>query len=243
VETLLAAKARGVIVDNGPEFYEAVVGRVDLSSLLPTMLLFSEGFRASRLRMLYKRAASLVLSSIGLIVAFPVMAVIAIAIRLESPGPIIFRQKRVGQNGKLFTLYKFRSMYDGAGAEGKLQPAQHNDARFTRIGKWLRRTHLDELPQLFNILRGDMHFIGPRPFAEGEEQELVQKIPFYSKRWTVRPGATGWAQVRNGYNETLEDNMRKLSYDLYYIKNISVGLDFLIALETIKILLLGRGGR
>ena len=243
VEPLLAAKARGVIVDDGPGFYEAVAGRVDLCSLRPAVLLFSDGFRASRLRMLYKRVASVILSSIGLIVTLPVMAVIAFAIRLESRGPVIFWQKRVGQNGKLFTLYKFRSMYDGADAAGKPQPAQHNDGRCTRIGKWLRRTHLDELPQLFNILRGDMHFVGPRPFAVEEEEQLAREIPFYSKRWTVRPGATGWAQVRSGYNETREDNIRKLSYDLYYIKNISIGLDFLIVLETVKILLLGRGGQ
>ena len=243
VEPLLEAKARGVIVDDGPQFYEAVAGRVDLSSLRPAMLLFSEGFRASRLRMLYKRVASIVLSTIGLIIALPVMAVIAIAIRLESRGPVIFRQKRVGRNGKPFTLYKFRSMYDGADAGGKMRPARPNDDRCTRVGRCLRRSRLDELPQLFNILRGDMHFVGPRPCAVDMEEELVHEIPFYSKRWAVRPGATGWAQVRSGYNETVEDNMRKLSYDLYYIKNISVGLDFLIVLETVKILLLGRGGR
>ena len=243
VEPLLAAKARGVIVDDGPKFYEAVAGRIDLSSLRPAMLLFSEGFRASRLRMLYKRGASVVLSTIGLIVTAPVMAAIALAIRLETRGPAIFRQKRVGQNGKPFTLYKFRSMHDGADAGGKMRPARPNDDRCTRVGRWLRRSRLDELPQLFNILRGDMHFVGPRPCALDMEEELAQEIPFYSKRWAVRPGATGWAQVRSGYNETVEDNVRKLSYDLYYIKNISVGLDFLIVLETVKILLLGRGGR
>lgn len=243
VKSLLAAKASGVIVDDGPEFFEAVAGRLDLNSLRPTMLLFSQGFHFSSLIMLYKQAASVILASIALVATLPLMAILAITIRLDSRGPAIFKQKRAGKDGKPFTLYKFRSMYDGADPEGVSRPAQHNDGRCTRVGRWLRRTRLDELPQLFNILRGDMHFVGPRPFAVDMEAELADKIPFYSKRWIVRPGATGWAQVRQGYNETLEDNAQKLAYDLYYIKNLSVGLDFLIVLETAKILLLGRGAR
>jgi sugar transferase (PEP-CTERM system associated) len=242
-DQLLAAKARGVIMDEGPEFYEAIAGRVDLSSLRPSMLLFYEGFRFRPFTRLYKRVASILLSSAGLLLALPVMAAVVIAIRLESPGPVIFRQRRIGKDGKPFTLYKFRSMHNGADREGGCRPAQHNDGRFTRIGRWLRRTRLDELPQLFNILRGDMHFIGPRPFAIEEEQYLAEKIPFYSNRWTVRPGATGWAQVRKGYNETIEDNIEKLTYDLYYIKHLSIGLDLLILLESVKIVLLGRGAR
>jgi sugar transferase (PEP-CTERM system associated) len=243
VEPLLAAKARGVIIDQGPEFYEAIAGRVDLNSLRASMLLFYEGFRFRPLMKLYKRTASLLLSSIGLLLALPVMAVIAFVIRLESPGPVIFRQKRIGKDGKPFTLYKFRSMHNDADRAGGCRPAQLKDDRFTRVGGWLRRTRLDELPQLFNILRGDMHFIGPRPFAIEEEQYLAEKIPFYSNRWTVRPGATGWAQVRKGYNETIEDNVEKLTYDLYYIKHLSIGLDLLILLESVKIVLLGRGAR
>jgi exopolysaccharide biosynthesis polyprenyl glycosylphosphotransferase len=243
VGPLLAAKARGVIVDDGPEFYEAVAARVDLNSLRASMLLFYEGFRFRPLVRLYKRAASLLLSSIGMLLALPLMIAIAIAIRLESSGPIIFRQRRIGKDGKPFTLYKFRSMYDRADRGGQSRPAQLNDGRCTRIGRWLRRTRLDELPQLYNILRGDMHFIGPRPFAVDEEEYLSRQIPFYSNRWAVRPGATGWAQVRRGYNETIEDNVEKLAYDLYYIKHLSFGLDLLILLETAKIVLLGRGGR
>jgi exopolysaccharide biosynthesis polyprenyl glycosylphosphotransferase len=243
VEPIQAAKARGVIVDDGPEFYEAVSGRVDLNSLRPSMLLFYEGFRFRPLVRLYKRAASLLLSSIGLVFALPVMAAIAIAIRHDSPGPVIFRQRRTGKSGKPFTLYKFRSMYHGADDGGQSRPAQINDRRCTRVGRWLRRTRLDELPQLVNIFLGDMHFIGPRPFAVDEEEHLSREIPLYSNRWVVRPGATGWAQVRSGYNETIEDNVKKLSYDLYYIKHLSVGLDLLILLESLKILLLGRGAR
>lgn len=243
MEQLLQAKARGITVDDGATFYEAVAGRVDLSSLRPSVLLFSDGFQVSPLMLVFKRAVSVLGSVIGLALALPVMALIAVVIRLESLGPAIFRQERIGKDGKPFTLYKFRSMYEGADLDGHARAAYAGDARCTRVGKWLRRSRLDELPQLLNILRGDMDFIGPRPFAASMEAELAQKIPYYSKRWAVKPGATGWAQVRKGYNETLEDNIEKLGYDLYYIKNVSVGLDFLILLETLKILLLGRGGR
>ena len=243
IELLMAAKARGVIVDDGSDFYEAVAGRVDLNSLRPSMLLFYAGFRFRPLIRLYKRVASVALSTVGLLLAAPVMAAIAISIRLDSSGPSIFRQRRIGKDGKPFTLYKFRSMHEGADRGGQSKPAQLNDLRCTRVGRWLRRTRLDELPQLYNILRGDMHFIGPRPFAVDEEEGLAREIPFYANRWAVRPGATGWAQVRRGYNETVEDNVEKLTYDLYYIKHLSVGLDLLIVLESLKILLLGRGAR
>ena len=240
IPLLATAKERGIIINPGPDIYEAITGRVDLNSLHSTVN------RDSRLRPLvriYKRLSSVVLSLIGLLLTLPLMMVIAIAIRLDSRGPVIFRQRRIGKGGKEFTLYKFRSMQDGADGEGPARAAAQNDRRCTRVGKHLRRTHLDELPQLFNILRGDMYFIGPRPFAVEMEHDLAKEIPFYSNRWTVRPGATGWAQVRRGYNETLEDNIQKLGYDLYYIKNLSIGLDFIVLLETMKILLLGRGAR
>ncbi len=206
-------------------------------------MFFAPAIHVSRLLLLYKRAASIALSILALIVTAPLMALIALAIWLDSGGPILFRQQRVGKGGKLFTLYKFRSMYPAADGDGDFKPAQENDERFTGVGRWLRRYRLDELPQLYNILRGDMYFIGPRPFAQQEEEELAQQIPFYPQRWAVRPGATGWAQVRNGYCASLKDNAEKLSYDLFYIKNLSVGLDLLILFQTTKILLLGRGGR
>jgi lipopolysaccharide/colanic/teichoic acid biosynthesis glycosyltransferase len=170
------------------------------------------------------------------------MLLAMIAIRLDSPGPAIFRQKRVGEHGKLFTVYKFRSMYDGSDRK-ELRPAEHGDNRITRVGKWLRRTRIDELPQLFNIVKGDMAFVGPRPFVPEQEEECAAKIPFYKERWLVKPGATGWAQINRGYNATLEDNREKLAYDLFYIKNVSLGLDLFIMFSTVKILLLGRGGR
>jgi lipopolysaccharide/colanic/teichoic acid biosynthesis glycosyltransferase len=178
-----------------------------------------------------------------LLLMLPVMVVIALAIRLDSPGPIIFRQKRVGKNGRIFTLYKFRSMIDGAERDNNFKPASKGDSRITRVGAVLRRTRLDELPQLLNILLGDMYFIGPRPFVPNQEEECIRHIPFYKQRWSVRPGATGWAQVNRDYCTTIEDNTDKLSYDLFYIKNVSVGLDLLILFKSIKILLLGRGGQ
>jgi lipopolysaccharide/colanic/teichoic acid biosynthesis glycosyltransferase len=171
------------------------------------------------------------------------MLLVALAIRLDSPGPVIFRQKRVGKLGTIFTLYKFRSMFNGGMPADNHRPATANDNRVTRVGRWLRRTRLDELPQLYNIFRGDMYFVGPRPFVPEQEEELAKVIPFYNQRWSVKPGATGWAQVNRGYNATVEDNLEKLAYDLFYIKNMSITLDLFILFKTIKILILSRGGR
>jgi lipopolysaccharide/colanic/teichoic acid biosynthesis glycosyltransferase len=156
---------------------------------------------------------------------------------------VIFQQKRVGKDGHLFTLFKFRSMWVNADSDGIPKPAEKDDKRMTRVGHWLRRTRLDEIPQLYNVLRGDIDFVGPRPFVPEQEEELAAKIPFYSHRWAVRPGATGWAQVHRGYCATVEDNIEKLGYDLFYIRNISVGLDLLILFQTMKILILRRGAR
>jgi sugar transferase (PEP-CTERM system associated) len=243
VDELLRLKSEGVVVQSGDDVFEAITGRVMLDALRPSWLLFGDGFHVSRFMLASKRAASMALSVAGLIFAFPIMLLAALAIRLDSQGPVIFRQERVGKQGKTFTLFKFRSMSVNADRDGVVRPAQKNDDRVTRVGRWLRKLRIDELPQLYNILRGDMYFIGPRPFTPNLEQDLAKRIPFYSQRWLVKPGATGWAQVRRGYNETLNDNIEKLSYDLFYIKNMSIGLDFLIVFETVKIVILGRGGR
>jgi sugar transferase (PEP-CTERM system associated) len=243
VEALLRLKGRGVNIQDGAEMYEAVTGKIPVESLRLSWLLFSSGFQVSRLQVIYKRVFSEIFSALGLILTLPLMMLITLAIRWGSAGPAIFRQKRVGQGGKIFTLYKFRTMVDGADQDENHRPAEITDSRFTRVGRLLRRTRMDELPQLFNILRGDMHFVGPRPFVPNQEQECVEKIPHYKQRWVVKPGATGWAQVNRGYNVTIEDNKDKLAYDLFYIKNISVGLDLLILFKTAKILILGRGGR
>jgi lipopolysaccharide/colanic/teichoic acid biosynthesis glycosyltransferase len=228
---------------DGVGYYELITGKIWLESLALELEQPSEErpAAASPFLLVGKRLASVALSLGVLALAAPVMALIALAIRLDSEGPVIFRQKRVGQNGQLFTLYKFRSMRNGN--HGPFRPAQKNDQRFTRLGGWLRRTRLDELPQLWNILRGDMSFVGPRPFAWEEEKQLVRDIPFYSRRWSVKPGVTGWAQIQRGYCATLEDNIDKLAYDLFYIKNLSLGMDLLILFQTTKILLQGRGAR
>jgi sugar transferase (PEP-CTERM system associated) len=243
VDQLLRLKTRGVMVQDGSDVYESLTGKVLLDSLRLSWLLFSPGFPVSRHMLIYKRLTSILLSALGILITTPLMAVIAVLLRLDSKGPIIFRQKRVGQDGKLFDLYKFRSMYDSTDPVLQAAPAQENDDRFTRVGRWLRRTRLDELPQLYNILRGDMYFIGPRPFVPDQEEDLAAKIPFYRQRWAVKPGATGWAQINYGYCATLADNTEKLAYDLFYIRNMSFGLDLLIAFRTVKVLLLGRGSR
>jgi sugar transferase (PEP-CTERM system associated) len=243
VKALLQLKSRGVRIQDGTQMYEAVTGKLPIESLRLSWLLFSPGFEVSRWLLAYKRASSVIWSTVSLILTLPLMALIALAIRLDSEGPVVFRQKRVGQNGKTFTLFKFRSMINGADQGDNHRPAERMDSRFTRFGKFLRRTRMDELPQLVNILRGDMHFVGPRPFVPNQEKECLESIPFYNQRWAVKPGATGWAQVNRGYNVTVEDNKDKLAYDLFYIKNISVGLDLLILFKTAKILILGRGGQ
>jgi exopolysaccharide biosynthesis polyprenyl glycosylphosphotransferase len=242
-DAFLRLQSFGVKIQDGREVYEAVTGKVPLESLGLSWLLSSAGLQLSQPLLIYKRAASLVLSVLALILASPAIVLISLAIRLDSQGPVIFRQPRVGKEGKIFTLYKFRTMVDGADRDGNYRPAETVDSRFTGIGRLLRRTRMDELPQLFNILRGDMHFIGPRPFVFNQEQECVEKIPYYRLRWAVKPGATGWAQINRGYNVSIADNQEKLAYDLFYIRNFSFGLDLLIFLKTIKILILGRGSR
>lgn len=240
VDTLMAMKATGLSFEDGAELYEELTGKVWLGTFSVSGLLFSRRLRPSIIRLFIKRFLSIFFAIIGLIVAMPVMLATALLIRLDSAGPVILRQTRVGQNGKHFTLFKFRSMkVDSVGSA----PAIHDDPRCTRVGKWIRPLRIDELPQLVNILKGDMYFIGPRPFLPDQEATLVNEIPHYRQRWTVRPGATGWAQVHRDYCASIEDNAEKLSYDLFYIKNLSFGLDMLTLLKTLKVLLLGRGGR
>jgi len=257
VGDLLKLKAGGVQIQDGPEYYETVTGKIPLESLRLSWLLFSPGFHVRAPLRVYKRIFSFLFGAIGVVVSSPVMVLSAIAIRLDSDGPVIFRQQRVGEFGHPFTVYKFRTMYDGSKplpVHAKKNhanpdqnhigtPAQFDDPRITRVGKWLRRTRLDELPQLFNIVKGDISFVGPRPVPPHEEEECAAVIPFYKERWLIKPGATGWAQINRGYNATIEDHKDKLAYDLFYIKNVSIGLDIYILFATLKILLLGRGGR
>jgi len=242
VEELIRLNANGVRIEDGADLYETITGKVPVKSVRPSSLIFSGGFRISRWTLIRKRGLAIVLSLAALLICFPLMGLIALLIWLDSGSPVVFRQKRIGKDGEPFTIYKFRSMHSGADAAG-LRPAEPRDPRCTRVGRWLRLTRLDELPQLYNILLGDMCFVGPRPFVPQQEEECVREIPLYSQRWCVRPGATGWAQVRRGYCQSLEDNVEKLGFDLFYIKHMSTGLDALILFETVKILLWGRGAQ
>jgi len=243
VEALLQLKSQGIFIHDSAELYEAITGMIPLDALRLSWLLFSSSFHVSRRMAVRKRAISLVLSFVVIVVTLPLMGLIALAIFLNSGAPVIFKQQRVGQHGRIFTLYKFRTMVVGAKADTNPQPTEIADVRLTRVGRFLRHMRLDELPQLFNILLGDMDFIGPRPFVPNQEQECVKQIPHYRQRWAIRPGVTGWAQVNRGYNVTIEDNKEKLAYDLYYLKHQSIGLDLLVLFKTMKVALLGLGSR
>jgi sugar transferase (PEP-CTERM system associated) len=243
VQLLLALKSRGVLVQDGPDVYEAVTGKVPIESLRLSWLLFSEGFHVSRFLLIYKRLASIVVSIVGLLLSLPLLPFVALAIKLTSAGPLFYKQKRVGHDGSVFHCYKFRTMR--ADAEADIGPtwALDNDPRVTRVGRFLRTARLDEIPQLWNVLRGDMSLVGPRPERPEFVDGLSLEIPLYTLRHAVRPGITGWAQVRYQYGSSVEDAKEKLRYDLFYIKNMSPGLDLLILLQTIKIILLGRGAK
>lgn len=240
VERLMAIKARGLIVEDGTELYEKLTGKVWLGTFGVADLLFSRRLRLSAAGLFLRRVFSVLFALTALVICLPILVITAIVIRLESSGPAIFRQTRIGKNGQPFTIFKFRSMkMDVVGCA----PATDDDPRCTRVGKWIRRFRIDELPQLVNILKGDMSLVGPRPFVPEQEALLAREIPPYRQRWMVQPGATGWAQVHRGYCSSLEDNIEKLSYDLFYIKNLSLVLDILVLLKTVKVVLLGRGGK
>jgi sugar transferase (PEP-CTERM system associated) len=238
---VLRCKLNGIQILDAPSFYELVQGKLMLESITPSWFIFSSGFRRTTLFSLCKRTVDIVLSIVGLILTAPFFPFIAIAIKIDSPGPVFFRQLRVGNKEKPFNLFKFRTMRQDAEAESGAKWAEKNDPRITRLGGFLRGSRIDELPQLINVLKGDMSFVGPRP----ERPEFVEKlklvIPYYSKRHFICPGLTGWAQVRYPYGSTIEDAVEKLRYDLYYIKNICPFLDTLIFFETIKVVLFGRG--
>jgi exopolysaccharide biosynthesis polyprenyl glycosylphosphotransferase len=248
VRQLLEFRVRGILLEDGAEFYERVAGKIDVESLTPSSLIFSREFRRSSLHPAVGRAVGLLLSAAGLILFAPVLALIALAIKLDSAGPVLFRQERVGLGGRRFTLRKFRTMRTVASHHSEW--ARDNGDRITRVGRWLRKFRLDEVPQLVNILRGDMNFVGPRPHPVTNHALFVvmlrnlpecgEQIPYYSLRSTVRPGLTGWAQVRYRYANDLEEEIEKMRYDLYYLKHRSLWLDLRILLDTVKIVLLGR---
>lgn len=243
VRDLLWCKLNGVEVIDAQTFYERVTGRLKIEDINPSWFIFSDGFRVTHLMLLQKRILDIFFSLTGLLVVAPFLPLIALAIRLDSKGPVIFAQERVGMGGKVFRTYKFRSMTVDAEKETGAVWAQANDPRVTRLGGFLRKTRIDEIPQLFNVLKGDMSFIGPRPERPEFVEVLTEKIPYYATRHAVKPGLTGWAQVCYPYGASEEDALEKLRYDLYYIKNYSPVLDLLIVLETIKVVLFARGGR
>lgn len=240
---LLRLKAQGITIEDGIDAYESLTGKLAVAGLTPGWVAFADGFSISRLQQICIRLLSLMLALVGLALTAPLMLLLAILIKLDSPGPIFYRQERVGQHGRTFRIIKFRSMYQDCESNTGPVWAKKNDDRTTRVGKWLRRFYLDELPQFFNVLRGDMSLVGPRPERPHFVEQLGQKIPFYDYRHVVRPGATGWGQVNYGYAGSEMSHMERVQYDLFYCKNRSVGLDLLILFQTVKIMLLARGSR
>jgi sugar transferase (PEP-CTERM system associated) len=242
IRELLQAKLSGVRVEDAATTYERITGKILIDDIKPSWLIFSDGFRASRVTRIVKRAFDLGLALVGSAVAAPLMLLTALAIHLDSPGPILYCQDRVGENGRLFTLCKFRSMRADA-ENGTPIWAKDKDDRITRVGRVIRLTRLDELPQLWNVLRGDMSFVGPRPERPYFVEQLAAAIPFYMERHVVKPGVTGWAQVRYRYGSSVEDAMEKLRYDLYYIKHLSIVFDLTILMDTVKVILSGKGAK
>ena len=242
MDKLLEMKLEGVSFDHLASVYETYTGKIAVENLRPSWLIFSDGFKKSRVLSAGKRALDLTASAFGLVLAAPLMVLVAAAVALTSPGPVLYAQRRVGQHGRIFTLHKFRSMCQNAeAATGPVWASKDGDSRVTTVGRFLRRSRLDELPQLWNVLKGDMSFIGPRPERPEFVAELTRQIPFYGQRHIVRPGLSGWAQVRYTYGATVEDALQKLQYDLFYIKNMSLTLDLFIILGTIKTVILRKG--
>lgn len=242
MDKLLDMKLDGVSFDHLASAYEEYTGKIAVENLRPSWLIFSDGFKKTRRLMASKRCLDIVVAAVGLLLALPLLILVALAVRCTSPGPVLYRQRRVGHRGRIFTVHKFRSMRTDAEAHsGPVWAATTGDARVTPIGSWLRRARIDELPQLWNVLTGDMSFVGPRPERPEFVSVLTQQIPFYGQRHVVRPGITGWAQVRYTYGASVEDAMEKLQYDLFYIKNLSIALDLFIIFVTIKTVLLRKG--
>jgi sugar transferase (PEP-CTERM system associated) len=242
VRELLDLKFAGVAVEDVHTVCERLSGRISLGHLRPSWLILSEGFRKSPPEMFLKRAFDLIISLIAIALTLPLMALVAVAIWIESGTPVIFRQERTGLAGRPFNILKFRSMYQNAEAGGPVWAAD-DDCRITRVGQFIRKYRFDELPQLINILRGEMSLVGPRPERPVFCRMLEEKIPLFAQRYSVRPGLTGWAQIKYQYGSTIEQNMTKLEYDLFYIKYMSSFLDLAILFETAKVVLARRGAK
>ncbi|HEX4347666.1 MAG TPA: TIGR03013 family XrtA/PEP-CTERM system glycosyltransferase [Vicinamibacterales bacterium] len=242
IRELLQAKLSGIRVEDAPTTYERITGKILIDGIKPSSLIFSDGFRASRATRAVKRTVDVLLAAVGIALSAPLVLATAMAVRLDSPGPVLYRQERVGEGGRTFTLCKFRSMRTDAETGTPIWATDHDD-RVTRIGRFIRLTRLDELPQLWNVLRGDMSFVGPRPERAFFVAQLAEAIPFYTERHVVKPGVTGWAQVKYRYGSTVEDAMEKLRYDLYYIKHQSVLFDLSIVVDTVKVIVSAKGAK
>ncbi len=242
LDALLDVKSMGMEVVDGHRLYEEECGRLSIDELKPSFLIFSSGFKRKPVVMVIKRIGDIFGALIGLAFLAPLMSVIALCIKWDSPGPILYRQTRVGLHGYPYVLLKFRSMRHDAEADG-VKWADLGDSRCTKLGHWLRKLRLDELPQFINVLKGEMSLVGPRPERPHFVQDLRKQIPYYDLRHTVRPGITGWAQTSFQYAASLEASHVKLQYDLYYVKNLSLWLDFKIFFHTIRVVLQGSGAR
>lgn len=240
---VLRCKLNGIDVLDAPSYYELINRKLMLEQITPSWFIFSTGFHRTSLFNYCKRVVDIVLSAGGLLVTLPFLPLLAMLIKIDSPGPLFFSQMRVGNRERQFLLYKFRTMRVDAEEKSGAVWAQENDPRITRLGSILRNSRIDEIPQLYNVLRGDMSFVGPRPERPEFVEKLKEVIPYYSKRHFIKPGLTGWAQVRYPYGASVEDSVEKLRFDLYYIKNLSPFIDTLIFFETIKVVLFGRGSR
>jgi sugar transferase (PEP-CTERM system associated) len=240
---MLACKFSGVDVMDAPSFYEQLTGKLLIEHTNPSWFIFSDGFRVTAFKQINKWVFDKICSIIGVILFSPLIPIIAVFIKLDSPGPVFFRQLRVGKNDKNFWLYKFRTMVDNAESVTGAVWAQESDPRITRMGRILRKTRLDEIPQLFSVLKGDMSMVGPRPERPEFVDELKKVIPYYSERHFIKPGLTGWAQIKYSYGSSVEDAIEKLRYDLYYMKHLSFFVDLLILSETFAVVFLGKGAR
>jgi sugar transferase (PEP-CTERM system associated) len=244
VARLLEMRLSGIRIEDALSTYEAAFERISTRELRPSQLIFSSTeLGPNRHRVRLQSVYSMSAAALATLIAAPVMLCVAILVKLTSPGPALFRQQRVGKNDRLFTLYKFRSMVTDAEARSGPVWAQRNDPRITLVGRWLRRFRLDELPQLFNVLKGDMSMVGPRPERPEFVIELEKRVPYYRHRHCIKPGITGWAQINHKYGDTIEDTIVKLEYDLYYIKNLAPALDAVIMFRTAKVMLLSRGAQ
>jgi sugar transferase (PEP-CTERM system associated) len=243
VHDLLELRFSGIHIEEAQTAYETVFSRVSVKELRPSQLIFMSDLGPRPQSEFLQSIYSLALALIGFLITLPVMLCVALAVKLTSSGPVLYRQVRAGKDGANFTLYKFRSMFQDAEATSGAVWASKNDPRVTPLGRWLRRLRLDELPQLVNVLRGEMGIVGPRPERPEFVRVLVEQIPYYQQRLAVKPGITGWAQINHKYGDTLEDTLMKLEYDLYYIKNLNITLDLYIMFQTAKVMLLSRGAQ